>query len=411
MTSFVLIAILITSALLALLVRPLLKTGDSDSYRRHTQNIHFAKQRLLELDQQLKSSRISVQDFEVLKLEIESTLAQDIDLTEDISSQYQANADSSNGVIIALLCGLIPFGGLVVYQLTGTPQALAIATQTTSAPAAAAGLQDIDKMVLSLEQRLQNSPDDIEGWTMLARTYLALGRYPESIRANEKLLVLTGENPDIYAALADASAMQADGSLAGKPNAYVEQALAMNPLHPHALWLAGLSAAQQGKNIDAGNYWNKLLPLLADEPQQQQELRDVIKQTLGQQLPPIIKQADDSSSSTGITVNVSLSESVLALTKPDDTVFVFVKARNGPPAPLAVKRLRVSDLPAEVRLSDADAMVAQFRLSLFADVLVSARVAKAGNPVAQPGDIQSAAVDSSNNSPETIELTISEIVE
>lgn len=51
--------------------------------------------------------------------------------------------------------------------------------------------------------------------------------------------------------------------------------------HPQGLWLAGLSAAQSGNNEVAREYWQKLLPLLAAVPEQQQELRDVIQQTYG----------------------------------------------------------------------------------------------------------------------------------
>ncbi|MBT8114100.1 MAG: hypothetical protein KJP04_01885, partial [Arenicella sp.] len=86
-------------------------------------------------------------------------------------------------------------------------------------------------------------------------------------------------------------------------------------------------------------------------------------------------------------------------------------AQSGPPAPLAVKPLRVSDLPAEIILSDGDGMIPQLKLSAFKDIVVSARIAKSGNPVAQAGDIQSALVSTTNDHAGIIELTISEIVE
>jgi len=95
----------------------------------------------------------------------------------------------------------------------------------------------------------------------------------------------------------------------------------------------------------------------------------------------------------------------------NDLVFVFARSKNGPPAPLAVKRLRVADLPTTVTLSDADAMIEQLRLSLVDNVLVSARVAKSGNPVAQAGDIQSELVATTNDSNHEIKLVISTIVE
>ena len=87
MVTFILAAILIVLATLALLVWPLLFTRNTFSYARHAQNIHYAKERLAELEEQLKNAAISATDYEALKLEIESTLAEDIDLANSESSE------------------------------------------------------------------------------------------------------------------------------------------------------------------------------------------------------------------------------------------------------------------------------------------------------------------------------------
>ena len=64
-----------------------------------------------------------------------------------------------------------------------------------------------------------------------------------------------------------------------------------------------------------------------------------------------------------------------------------------------------------VSLNDNDAMVAQFKLSLFADIVVAARVSKSGNPIAQSGDFESSEIISKNTNNEIIELNISTVVE
>jgi cytochrome c-type biogenesis protein CcmH len=55
---------------------------------------------------------------------------------------------------------------------------------------------------------------------------------------------------------------------------------------------------------------------------------------------------------------------------------------SGPPAPLAVKRVTVADLPITVELSDADAMMPQLKLSSFPEVQLMARISRAGQPTA-----------------------------
>ncbi|MEM7358733.1 MAG: c-type cytochrome biogenesis protein CcmI [Pseudomonadota bacterium] len=427
MTGFILLAALLTILVLAVLVWPLLKTGNTQSYARQAQNIHFARERMEELDQQLANNSISKEDYEALKLEIESTLATDIDLVSEEPSPSATENRHSSTIVIILLCCLIPFAGLVLYQVTGTPAAV---TLSAADPATAQTAQDpqqladIESMLASLEQRLEQQPNDIEGWAMLARSYQAMGRYTDAIKASQKRLQYGGENADAYAALADSSAMLAGGALAGEPTTYVMKALSLNEAHPQALWLAGLAAAQSGDNEIARGYWNRLMPLLAGAPQQQQELQEIIQQSIDfdqqnesvadvlEQAPPSTAEpkAVESPAANALTVSVSLDPAVRELVEDADPVFVFARAYEGPPAPLAAKRFTVADLPLTTTLSDADAMMPQLKLSMFDQTMVVARVAKSGSPISQPGDIQSQEVPIMSESPKQVDLNISIVI-
>jgi cytochrome c-type biogenesis protein CcmH len=84
----------------------------------------------------------------------------------------------------------------------------------------------------------------------------------------------------------------------------------------------------------------------------------------------------------GLTVKVDLAAALRDKVQPSDSVFIFARATSGPPMPLAVKRLTVADLPAEVSLSDSDAMMPQLKLSGFAQVQLVARISRSGNATA-----------------------------
>jgi cytochrome c-type biogenesis protein CcmH len=188
--------------------------------------------------------------------------------------------------------------------------------------------------------------------------------------------------------------MQNDGDMHGEPEQLVSRGLAISPNHPTGLWLSGLAAEQRQDYPTAHDSWTRLLAQIKDDPDSSAEVSELIK-VLEQRDPGLASATVDIRS---LTLKVELNNNLQQLVKPGDLVFVYAKAASGPPMPLAVKRLTVSDLPAEVTLSDADAMMPQMKLSAFDLVVVGARISKTGNPVAQPGDlfVEVGGIDSSN---------------
>ncbi len=423
MTSFIIIAAVIVLISLAILIWPLLRTRNTVSYARQEQNIHYAKERLEELEAQLKNASISATDYEALKLEIETTLAHDIDIANNAPQEDIAGPRRSNKIAIGVLAVFLPLSALGIYLQVGTPKALD-PVEAQSRP----NQQQVESMISDLEKRLEENPNDLEGWQVLAQTYLALGRYKDARQGYQRILTLGGESAHAYASLADATALAAGGQITEEVSQYLDRALTINPDNRQALWLSGLGAAQRGDKAMAKTHWGRLVPLLDDAPQQQQELRNIIQENFGESDTPFAstspsKTAPQSQTTPetqspiptgvqeGLTLNVSLSSQMAQLADPNDFVFIFARAQQGPPAPLAVKRLRVADLPSSITLSDADSMVTAMTLSKFENVIVSARVSKSGQPIAEAGDLQSAVIPSKNTSEEPINLVISEVVQ
>lgn len=401
MTSFIICAVLITIATLALLIWPLKRTRNTISYERHAQNIHFARERLEELEAQLKNATISATDYEALKLEIESTLAHDLDIANSEKHRQQDAPRRTNKAAISALVISLPLSAIGFYLLSGTPEAIV--------PQAKERLTsgEINTAIAEIEQRLNDNPDDLEAWKVTSRTYLALGKYAEAENAYKNILRLEGESAETFAALADTAGLKAGGQVTDASINYALKALKLNPSNRQALWLAGLGSAQRNDMPSARDFWSRLVPLLDSVPEQQQELRDIIAQSFQnseQNTPATNVQG------SGLTVNVSLSPEMAQLVDPQDIVFVFAKAKQGPPAPLAAKKLRVSDLPTVLNLTDSDAMMAQLTISKFDDILISARVSKSGQPIPQTGDLESVPVETKNDSQDNIEVQISYII-
>ncbi len=424
MATFILAAILIIIATLAFLIWPLLFTRNTFSYARHAQNIHYAKERLVELELQLKNASISANDYEALKLEIESTLAQDIDLAESDLSEASPLPRRPNKAAIGTLCLFIPLGAAFFYGYVGTPDAIKnMATQVNSSTAGGQPSADeIRKMIADLEQRMADNPNDLQGWSVLSRTYLALGQYSKARDALKRVIEIGGDSDQAYASLADASALMNNGDMSGEPIQYADKALSLNPNNRQALWLRGLAASQVNDKPTAKKHWALLLNLLDSEPDQQAQLQKIMRDTLGESTEEAMitnatsteglaetmgKETATETIASSLAVTIALDSQINAKVSKQDTVFVFARAQHGPPAPLAVKRLTVADLPTTIRLSDHDAMLPQLKMSLFEEIEVMARVSKSGQPIANVGDWESEAVSANPGQETAVELLIS----
>ena len=291
MTLFVLIALSICLLALWLAIRPLLgSVNEGRMVDGDNSNIAFLRSRLGELEQQHNSGKLDDQQFAALKDELESNLALEMDSSEAIKEHRETGLPPQQKTIarrtaLILTIALPLTCAAIYYYWVGNPEVVTLMAEA-QLEEPAFDMAEVSAMVREIENRLDANPDDLEGWRVLSRTYLGLGRYGEAERAYLQVLRLGGDSAVTFAALADASALNAQGQLSGKPMAYVSKALELDPQQPQALWLAGLNAVQNGDNASAKRYWQTLLPLLAEMPERQSELADILAQIDAETLMP-----------------------------------------------------------------------------------------------------------------------------
>jgi len=117
----------------------------------------------------------------------------------------------------------------------------------------------IEGMVARLAARLEKQPQDEQGWRMLVRSYETLGRFPEAVQAYQRLIKLAPTDIDLLLNYAVALGMAEGRSLAGAPEAVIEQALTLSPGHPQALALSGSAAFERHDYAKAVARWKQLL--------------------------------------------------------------------------------------------------------------------------------------------------------
>lgn len=423
MITFWILAIAMILIALVFLIRPLRSDSKQNDIDRTAQNVQIAKERLNELKLELTEGAINQSEFEQTQQELEQSLLIDV---EQSSSDGIKTVDtqSLNRVAQLVLILSVPILAIGFYAYLGQPDLLDGAQKQAAAPGAGHSssngetkLGSVEDMVDELAAKMKEQPDNAEGWFMLARSYMSLKRYKEAVAALEKTNQLVPNNPVIMLRYADALTMLRGGQISGKPFELIKRAVEISPDDPTGLWLLGMGYEEQGAYRKAVSYWNKLLPLLEDEKSKDEVHKLISRAKRKAGINASAKAPAPGKTATAekelikrVTVNVSLDKSKLSNVSRDDTVYIFARALQGPPMPLAVVRKQVKDLPLEVVLDDSMAMTPTMKLSSFNQVQIVARVSKSGIAKAQSGDLESEVSVASAGQEEKVKLVINKLV-
>jgi cytochrome c-type biogenesis protein CcmH len=289
-----------------------------------------------------------------------------------------------------LILVLLPTIAIPVYLKFGNPS-------PPNTPSQAAH-PDPAEMVRELQSRIALAPNDPEPRLWLARVYMVSSQYDKAVKEFADLDKLTPEQPAVLLQYADALSMAHNGLIAGQAAELIQRALVLEPENVTGLWLAGLGADQAGESRKALDYLQKARQISATAEIPTTELDALIAEVetrtglkaapqidAGPKVPPVPP------TSPQIAVAVKVDPAVTAALPASTVVFVLAKAVSGPPMPLAVKRLTLGELPLTITLDDSLAMAPQFKLSSVKQVMVTARISRNGQPVAQKGDIEGTA--------------------
>jgi cytochrome c-type biogenesis protein CcmH len=365
----------LVAAALFLLLRPLLRQRAAAQVSRRTLNIAVYRDQLRELEADLRAGTLAQADYDRAQRELEARLLEDVDhQAGEVPRRHSGRA------LTVLLAIAVPTLALAVYFLVGSPAAI------DPEAAQAASARQVEAMVGRLAARLKDNPDDVEGWKMLGRSYSVLGRFPEAADAYAKAAARAPRDAQLLADFAEALGMAHGQRLQGDPEKLIARALELDANNLKALALAGTAAFGRKDYKAAAAYWERMLPLVPQDSEDARAIRssvDEARALLG--------------STKALKGTVGLSPRLKGKVAPEDTVFIFARAAEGPPMPLAVLRKQVRDLPLAFSLDDSMAMAPGAKLSGFPRVVVTARVSKSGSATPQPGDLQGASAIVAND--------------
>ncbi len=398
MTAFLLIAAILIAVALAWLLPPLLRRDRGTlQVERAAANLGILKDQLAELEAERARGAVSAEQYAETKAELERRVLDEVAAESAAAPAVPPRSGRATALALALV---VPVAAALIYWQRGDLAAFDPALQQAMGEGSPHQMApgDVEKIAEKLAERLKQEPDNANGWLTLARTYYVLRRFPEAVQAYEQLIKLVPDDANVLADYADALAMARGRRIAGEPLALVKRALALDPNQWKALAMAGTEAFDRKDYKTAVEYWERLRNAVPAESEIAKSIANSINEAreLGGLKPapvaaapqPAAKSPSATPAAGSVAGTVDLAPALKAKVQPDDVVYIFARAAEGPRMPLAIVKVQVKDLPVNFVLDDAMAMSPNFKLSGFAEVVVGARVSKSGAANPRSGDLE-----------------------
>jgi cytochrome c-type biogenesis protein CcmH len=402
MTLFWAIAAALTAVALLFLLPPLIRRRTTAPDARVAANAAIYREQIEELAAELQRGALTKEEFERDNRELEGRIVSEYGKP---ATPQPAGWRPNTAAALAVAL-LLPVAVVLGYLQLGNPGALG-GTAAVSGAGHDVTPEQMESLVQRLSARLQQTPDDAEGWMLLGRSLNVLGRFERAAEAYARASKLAPGDAGLLADYADSLAMARGRSLEGEPFELVKRALQIDPENVKALALAGTAEFERRNYAAAIAYWERILKVVPPESEFARsvagsiaEARELGGGALAQKESPPAKekqalagkqtpeQTQAAAGSQSLQGTVSIDPAIAARLSPGDTVFVLARPVSGSRMPLAIVRTTVAALPYRFTLDDSMAMAPGATISSHAEVVVAARVSKSGNAISQKGDVE-----------------------
>lgn len=414
---FLAVVMVLIAVVLVMVLPTLLRPQTTTQNDANAKNREIFRQQFDEISQDKANGVLDEAQFQIAKSELERRMLDEIGVT----NTGTINTEPDRKLAIAITV-LVPLLGFWLYVKIGQPEVLlkpvgevpVVSDVSTLEHRAMAG--DIEPLLVALKDKLVENPENGEGWALLARSYVSLGRHAEAVPAYEKAAKIITDDPQLLADYADALAVASGGKLAGAPEDLVNQALKLDPHHQKALMLSATIAYDKQNYKEAIQIWERLQSELSADS----ELKSYVQTALAEAYAvsgekpsaQLTKQSVEKQSAVqkqGISGVVRIQADLAKKLAPTDTLFVFARAAQGAPMPVAIVRASAKDLPFQFQLDDSHSLMPSNKLSETDEVIVVARISKSGDAKPQTGDLQGTSTVMKPVG-ENVEIEINEVV-
>lgn len=379
---FWLLSLLLLLPALFIFLWPVLKGRKHQAEEDRTAlNVALYQERVTELESLHTQGVLTDEQLEQGRQEAGRDLLEDTELGAPL-------AQTKLGMALPLIAALlIPVGGAALYKVFGEGEKVALTLSLAEQPKTAG------EAIARLENIVKLQPDSAEAWFFLGRTYMNEQQHKKAAQAFDKTMRLVGKQPEVLAQWAQAEYFSTDKRWTDEMQQAVDTVLAADPNDATMLGFVGIAAFESGNFNTALEAWSRLLDqmdprdpsaraVLTGVERAEQAINEFGERAVDAEVGPVLPPLPDTASLAEqgrISLLVSVAPALLDKLQPEDVVFVFARATSDGQIPLAAQRLTVAQLPAEIVLSDADALMPETLLSAAQDIQVQASIARDGN--------------------------------
>lgn len=375
-------------------------------------NTQIVKQRLQELEREVKEGLISEHDMRVAVDELKVALV-------DESSFESARTGTAGipllvGGLIAVVAGAVVYASVNQFsQVQRASDAIAALPELSAQLASGNGsnleAQDVANLALAIRQRLRQTPEDDTAWLYLGRLMLSLGQEVQAIEAIDKAVALKPGNTSHQITLAQALMTTGDVNNLNRAQGVLSRLLQNTPENDNLALMMAVVSAQLGDLENLTRYYGQVkdkLPAGNDIGQRlamrEQELQalngqvvvqddsSTISDLSGEQSPAKAPKSGPNSASstkTGFNITVNVSDEARSALPQSGFLIVFAQDANSENRmPAAVVKIPLQDFPITIALDTDNAMMPQYTLDSLSKVTLTARVSADGDVSVSPGE-------------------------
>ncbi len=380
------------------------------THNANAELISIYEQRLVELQNDLENQRIDAQNHSESVIELKRRLLNELSPEKSLNSR-------GNNRIFALTGGafVIALTG-IFYSMTGNQQQISAwhdAMDNLAEYGERAVMQkgeplsenELQAFALALRTKLSQTGDDEIAWMLLGRVAMSLNEFDMAQQSFDKALQMNPANMQVLISYSQVLLLEGSEASMTRAAGMLSKVLQEEPQNLDAISLLALIAYERKDWVQAKAAFEVLLASMDKADTRYNMIAQRISEIEQQQAKNV-----DVTKSAAIKVTVNISTELKNKQPENGILFVFAKALNGSPMPIAVVKLNEYQFPITVELSDANSMVAGLNLSSAEDIVITARISNDDSVMPSSGELEGHSTTLKRESTRQLQLQIDTLI-